>query len=513
MDIKIIELNEDVFQGELKFIPIKDAFNFSYVNYDRWRIELKNLDSFNVTHEEIYNSDTTVYFSLDTCSHDAFAHWVFESAIWLPELLELNQKIKSFKVLIKNDKSYKRHFLEYFNIDYAINPDIKDRVIIFPKPITSLNNIEVSNLYIKLLNNFKTLFINNFKSQFNQVNINNLEIKKHALILPRQKKENLKANDREVDSTDIQKYFIEDDIGSIFETDKSPNLQAQLHALQAAKYLIVPDGSAFLVNSFLVENCSIISLGSMLVPNQMQIYKKLELIYSIIIKNNHVIFINQPSNIFTRLHVIPYLNTLHIFGDSHGNYNFLNIKYKNVRNNYSNSTTMYRVGRDKLKCIDFIASGIKNNDVVIYQFGEVDCRCHIGKQILLGRELDVVISELVNYYIESIKINLLNYTKIKIIICCIPPTMNQETYEDFHGPITHEFPFIGTNIERSQYTKLVNYELNKKCIENNFHFLDYYYLYTNEEGTLKEELSDSIVHILDNSLILKKLYELTDIVN
>jgi hypothetical protein len=70
---------------------------------------------------------------------------------------------------------------------------------------------------------------------------------------------------------------------------------------------------------------------------------------------------------------------IHIFGDSHANNNFNNIKYNNICNHYQNSITMHRVGRDNINFINFINYNINNNDIVIYQFGEVDCRCHIGR--------------------------------------------------------------------------------------------------------------------------------------
>ena len=96
---------------------------------------------------------------------------------------------------------------------------------------------------------------------------------------------------------------------------------------------------------------------------------------------------------------------IHIFGDSHANFNFSNSKYTNILNHYQNSITMNRVGRDNLNFINFINYNIKNNDIIIYQFGEVDCRCHIARQLLLGRVLDDIINELVTNYINSIKLN------------------------------------------------------------------------------------------------------------
>ena len=200
---------------------------------------------------------------------------------------------------------------------------------------------------------------------------------------------------------------------------------------------------------------------------------------------------------------------IHIFGDSHANSNFYNIKYNNLFNHFTNSITLYRVGRDKLNFINFKNFNIKSNDIVIYQFGEVDCRCHIGKQVSLHRNLNDIINKLVNNYIESIIINLQNYNNIKIIICSIPPPMNRNYYENKYGPVTNGFPFIGTNEERIIYTKLLNQKLNELCIINNFIFFDYYDYYNNN-GLLKIELSDDICHIKDNSKLLEELYKIID---
>lgn len=206
------------------------------------------------------------------------------------------------------------------------------------------------------------------------------------------------------------------------------------------------------------------------------------------------------------INIVVTVYMIHIFGDSHANFNFRNLKYTNY-NYYANSTTLHRVGRDKLDLINFKNYNINNNDLVVYQFGEVDCRCHIGKQLLLNRDLTDIINELVDNYIESIKTNIHDYNNIQIIICCIPPPMDRDYYENKYGPITHEFPFVGTNEERIQYTKLMNKRIEESCTANNFIFFNYHYLYSNN-GLLKLELSDDICHIKDNTVLLEEFYKI-----
>ena len=204
---------------------------------------------------------------------------------------------------------------------------------------------------------------------------------------------------------------------------------------------------------------------------------------------------------------------IYIFGDSHANSNFKNLQIPNI-NGYTNSITMHRIGRDKLNCINFKNYNISQNDIVIYQVGEVDCRCHIGKQLLLNRTLDEIVETLTQQFMESIFINLEQYRNEpvvvlpKIIVCCIPPPMNKTYYTEKHGEITHKYPFIGDDKERSQFTTLVNNSLKEKCEKNGFSFLDYYQDYTNENGTIIESKTDDICHILDTTKIEIKLNEI-----
>lgn len=195
---------------------------------------------------------------------------------------------------------------------------------------------------------------------------------------------------------------------------------------------------------------------------------------------------------------------IYIFGDSHAGFNFKGLSIQHV-NKYESSITMYRISRDK-QIINFSNSYNNENNIFVLHYGEVDCRCHIGKQLLLGRGLDAICSELVCEYINTIKNNITKYKKI--ILCSITPPMKKELYEINHEPITHEFPFIGSDDERVIYTKLVNKLLKEYCEANNFMFLDTYDYYSEEDGTLKYELSDKCVHINDNNYINYKLGEL-----
>jgi hypothetical protein len=199
---------------------------------------------------------------------------------------------------------------------------------------------------------------------------------------------------------------------------------------------------------------------------------------------------------------------IYIYGDSHAHFSFknLNLPYTDL---HQASITMYRVGRDN-KIINFINTDfLQSNDIIILAYGEVDCRCHIQRQTDMGRNEDEIINELVTNYIRTIKNNITTAfaTSNIILVGIIPPT-TQADYELLNGPITHEFPFVGTDNDRVRYTNKVNKLLETEAKKNNYIYFNPYSYYTRDDGTLKHELSDLLVHVGDNLHFLKSFVEL-----
>jgi hypothetical protein len=195
---------------------------------------------------------------------------------------------------------------------------------------------------------------------------------------------------------------------------------------------------------------------------------------------------------------------IYIYGDSHAGFSFRNLKLEHVNLN-CHSITMFRIGRDNI-IINFNKNTINENDVIVLSYGEVDCRCHIQRQINAGRNEDDVIHELVDKYFLTIQNNIVKKCKI-IVVGVIPPT-KQYDYERLHGPILHEFPFVGTDEDRARYTNKVNQKLEEYSKINNCIYFNPYDYYTRQDGTLKHEFSDTIVHLRDNSHFLEKFYAL-----
>ena len=71
--------------------------------------------------------------------------------------------------------------------------------------------------------------------------------------------------------------------------------------------------------------------------------------------------------------------TFHTIGDSHAKHGFEKIQINNspVRIHQLSHSFMYEIGREWLSGLDVSRFPIHNGDVVLFSFGENDCRCLI----------------------------------------------------------------------------------------------------------------------------------------
>ncbi len=174
-----------------------------------------------------------------------------------------------------------------------------------------------------------------------------------------------------------------------------------------------------------------------------------------------------------------------VFGDSHSK-EFSDIP--NISIHYLGPMTMHRIGRDQLDVLNLSSHGIDKESIVIFAFGEIDVRCHIGKQRdLMNRNLDEVILTLVANYLEAIlKIRYLYNNPLCVVYGVTPPTdiVNNS-----------EYPRYGLLEDRIAITKKLNDLLQSQCKIYGIEFLDVYADFSDEQGALIKELSDDNVHI------------------
>lgn len=200
---------------------------------------------------------------------------------------------------------------------------------------------------------------------------------------------------------------------------------------------------------------------------------------------------------------------IHVFGDSHASFCFSNqghlqeiersfFSYKHDNTIYEvpfvihwlGPRTMYRVGRDGLFGLNIVHYGVQEGDVVVFIFGEIDVRVHIGRQCEdKGRDLDEIVDTLTSRYIHTLVQNKNLYNNIIFVLASvIPPAPNRVSD-------TREYPVYGEVQDRVLIAKKLNANLKALAFKNGFLFLDIYSLYADEDGILRAELSDGHVHI------------------
>ena len=187
--------------------------------------------------------------------------------------------------------------------------------------------------------------------------------------------------------------------------------------------------------------------------------------------------------------------TIHTFGDSHASKKYGGWSYcKNVdlKTNRIGALLCYSFGKDPLSRYNINKYKVKNGDTIIFCLGEIDCRCHIHKHITKTLTYTNIIDDIVNKYIEAIRIVIIA-SQLRLRNVCIynviPPVEYNNTKE------SAQYPFLGSDEERKQYVLYFNDLLKKKCIENKFIFFDIYDKYTDKNGYLQKDLSDDGVHI------------------
>ncbi len=195
------------------------------------------------------------------------------------------------------------------------------------------------------------------------------------------------------------------------------------------------------------------------------------------------------------------LPAIHVIGDSHS---MEFSKVPGTQIHWLGPITMHRVGRDGLGCVNLPAFGMQEGEVAVFAFGEIDVRCHIGKQRdEFKRNLNEIIETLATNYIQTIVTNRALYQRVLCIVYSITPPA-----DGYNNP---DFPFYGSLQDRVAITKKLNAHLAILCRKAGLEFLDVYKEYANREGALKPEHRDFWgIHIepSHNQVIIQKLNQI-----
>ena len=188
---------------------------------------------------------------------------------------------------------------------------------------------------------------------------------------------------------------------------------------------------------------------------------------------------------------------IYIHGDSHAMLLFKDFNVSSHENLFEYGATMHRIGRDGI-LPKHRSKHISKDSTFVFVYGEVDCRAHVKRQIEAGRTADEVCETLVAAYFKTIKSNITTYKSI--IVVGVPPPASEADHTHTHKPA---IPFLGTNAERVEYTRLLNTYIEAACRTYDYTFLAPFENYTRADGCLEYSLSDGCIHIGKNAEFLR----------
>jgi len=267
-----------------------ENFNFKYDKYDLHKYS--NVVSYKYseckpfinisfqTDDRDSENEISYYFIFDCPGSDAFAHWIYESFIFLPLYKLLKKEYPQLKICSSIKKKYVKNLFQFFEINENIYTEIesKNNICFFPHILCLNDNNIKQSLFTDLILQFKTYIDEHTCNFFNG----------KILLLPRNNKENYINNDRIIYGIeDIEKNII-DIGGSSLNTYLCNNFNFQFNIIKNYSNIILDFGSSFFVNCIFLKEKNIIVLDNYNLRNTINEFISIKIICDIINNNNNI---------------------------------------------------------------------------------------------------------------------------------------------------------------------------------------------------------------------------------
>ena len=242
------------------------------------------------------NNSVSFFLLFETCFDSAFAHWVYESAIYLYYFFELKSQYPELKILVKKNpkRSYKNLFFKALNISendihWIENKELNDCTTVYNNIPSNnvcinatphyMNMIQIPNkdAFKELIFKFKNKIITNLNVTFPK------EKTFDHLFFPRSKLENNIPNDRIINYDKVYK-LLEGKQYVEYDTINTTNLKDQIELLVSSKNIFLDWGSSMLVNGLFCKDSTI--LISSLIESQKK-YEWFSVYFEITKENNN----------------------------------------------------------------------------------------------------------------------------------------------------------------------------------------------------------------------------------
>jgi len=177
---------------------------------------------------------------------------------------------------------------------------------------------------------------------------------------------------------------------------------------------------------------------------------------------------------------------IYTVGDSHGWHTWLQIH--GVKTNYvGGPMTMHSFGEMIDKPNHEHLEGIPLDAIVCFCLGEIDCRCYVHTFQPWQATIDRLVAKFhraITWCTQG------RNPKLIWTYFVVPPVRNAIE--------SSSYPFRGSLEERVMYARY----MNKKLKELPYTFVDLYDKYSDEDGCMKESVSDAHVHIENPNFLI-----------
>jgi len=176
-------------------------------------------------------------------------------------------------------------------------------------------------------------------------------------------------------------------------------------------------------------------------------------------------------------------------GDCHGSRTLCRLSRKVLSCFHGGSIYSWVSGRRSIPSLSELAGPVHAcTYVVVFSYGEIDCRCHAAKFKDDVEMLSMPYAATIRAYVDSF-VNAFDGARVVPIVLAVPPATDQG-----YNPAA---PFIGALPDRVAATDLLNASLEVACMKHELAFTGAYTwsFAKSENGALRRDMSDGHVHI------------------
>lgn len=229
------------------------------------------MDHFYIINKCPTNNPSFVYISFDTTEGECVGHWMWECALFLPYLKEIQ---KPFKILLHTPKTFKTKILAdfgyYDHIVYSstmiqdphgggsrqeqyVIPQDSEYIMYVPKFFYLWNTSVSSRLFFESLTLFRNHYIDKIQNHNKCIPLSYVQ---------RSRKENYSTNKREFINQDEFETILYEHNVHMIDTDRLTSITPQFQDIIQSNTIIIEMGSAFTINAaFFASNSHIIIIN------------------------------------------------------------------------------------------------------------------------------------------------------------------------------------------------------------------------------------------------------------